>query len=408
MFYLLYIEETGKFFILKLKGQIIMSKYNHIESALIHGGIYGDKFTGSVNVPIYQTSTYEQEALGKNKGWEYSRTGNPTRAALEALIAELEGGTNGFAFGSGMAAITAVLSLFQTGDRVIISSNVYGGTFRVLDKVFNNFGILYSIEDTTDLKTLDTKITDDVKAILIESPANPLLTITDIEGIAKLAKKHNILSIVDNTFMTPYIQRPIEFGVDIVVHSATKYLGGHSDVVAGLVVVNNKELAEKIAFIQNSTGGVLGPFDSFLLIKGIKTLGVRMDRHVCNAEKAAEFLKNNKAVKKVYYPGLKDAQGYEINKRQAKNGGAMISFELYENYDIKKFFSSLQLVSLAESLGGVESLVDHPASMTHASIPYETRQKIGITDGLIRLSIGIENIDDILEDLQQAIDESED
>lgn len=385
-----------------------MSKYNHIESALIHGGIYGDKFTGSVNVPIYQTSTYEQEALGKNKGWEYSRTGNPTRAALEALIAELEGGTNGFAFGSGMAAITAVLSLFQTGDRVIISSNVYGGTFRVLDKVFNNFGILYSIEDTTDLKTLDTKITDDVKAILIESPANPLLTITDIEGIAKLAKKHNILSIVDNTFMTPYIQRPIEFGVDIVVHSATKYLGGHSDVVAGLVVVNNKELAEKIAFIQNSTGGVLGPFDSFLLIKGIKTLGVRMDRHVYNAEKAAEFLKNNKAVKKVYYPGLKDAQGYEINKRQAKNGGAMISFELYENYDIKKFFSSLQLVSLAESLGGVESLVDHPASMTHASIPYETRQKIGITDGLIRLSIGIENIDDILEDLQQAIDESED
>lgn len=385
-----------------------MSKYNHIESALIHGGIYGDKFTGSVNVPIYQTSTYEQEALGKNKGWEYSRTGNPTRAALEALIAELEGGTNGFAFGSGMAAITAVLSLFQTGDRVIISSNVYGGTFRVLDKVFNNFGILYSIEDTTDLKTLDTKITDDVKAILIESPANPLLTITDIEGIAKLAKKHNILSIVDNTFMTPYIQRPIEFGVDIVVHSATKYLGGHSDVVAGLVVVNNKEFAEKIAFIQNSTGGVLGPFDSFLLIKGIKTLGVRMDRHVYNAEKAAEFLKNNKAVKKVYYPGLKDAQGYEINKRQAKNGGAMISFELYENYDIKKFFSSLQLVSLAESLGGVESLVDHPASMTHASIPYETRQKIGITDGLIRLSIGIENIDDILEDLQQAIDESED
>lgn len=234
-----------------------------------------------------------------------------------------------------------------------------------------------------------------------------MLTITDIKGVADLAKKHNILSIVDNTFMTPYLQRPLELGVDIVVHSATKYLGGHSDVVSGLVVVNDEKLAERIAFIQNSTGGVLGPFDSFLLIRGIKTLGVRMDRHVSNAEKAVEFLQNHNAVKKVYYPGLKDAQGYEINKKQAKNGGAMISFELYENYDIKKFFSSLKLIALAESLGGVESLVCHPASMTHASIPYETRQKIGITDGLIRLSIGIENIDDLIDDLKQAIEESE-
>lgn len=385
-----------------------MGNYKEIDSALIHGGIYGDKQTGAVNVPIYQTSTYEQEGLGQNKGYEYSRTGNPTRAALEALIAELEGGIAGFAFASGMAAITAVLSLFQTGDKIIISSNVYGGTFRVLDKVFNHFGITYAIEDTTDIPALDKKITPDVKAILVESPANPLLTVTDLKAVAELAQKHGILSIVDNTFMTPYLQRPIALGVDIVVHSATKYLGGHSDLVAGLVVVNNKELAERLAFIQNSTGGVLQPFDSFLLIRGIKTLGVRLDRHVENAEKAAEFLKNHEAVKKVYYPGLPDAQGYEITKKQAKNGGAMISFELYENYDIKTFFRSLKLVALAESLGGVESLVCHPASMTHASIPYETRQKIGITDGLIRLSIGIENISDILEDLDQAIAESRD
>ncbi len=384
-----------------------MSNYKKIESALIHGGIYGDEFTKAVNVPIYQTSTYEQSGIGEEPKWEYSRTGNPTRAALEALIAELEHGSAGFAFASGMAAITAVLSLFSTGDRILISSNVYGGTFRVLDKVFNHFGISYSIEDTTDIKGLEDKITDDVRAILVESPANPLLTVTDLGAVSRLAAKHGILSIVDNTFMTPYLQRPLELGADIVIHSATKYLGGHSDVVAGLVAVNDDRLAQHLAFIQNSTGGVLGPFDSFLLIRGIKTLGVRLDRHVENAQKAAEYLSSHKAVKKVYYPGLPDAQGYEINKKQAKNGGAMISFELYENYNIKKFFSSLKLVALAESLGGVESLVCHPASMTHASIPYEVRQKVGITDGLIRLSVGIENIDDILEDIAQAIAESE-
>ena len=380
--------------------------YKSIESALIHGGIYGDETTGAVNVPIYQTSTYEQQGIGQNKGWEYSRTGNPTRAALEALIAELEGGSHGFAFGSGMAALTAVLSLFKSGDKIVISSNVYGGTFRVLDKIFKNFNITYSIEDTTNLETLDSKITPDVKAILIETPANPLLTITDLRGVADIAKKHGILSIVDNTFMTPYLQRPIESGIDIVVHSATKYLGGHSDVVAGLAVVHDKLLAERLAFIQNATGGVLGPFDSFLLIRGIKTLGVRLDRHTENALKIAKWLKTHDAVKKVYYPGLEDAQGYEINKKQAKNGGAMISFELKENYDFKKFFSSLGLIALAESLGGVESLACHPASMTHASIPREIREKVGITDGLIRLSVGIESADDLIEDLKQAIDKS--
>ena len=381
-----------------------MKSYERIESAVIHGGIYGDEKTGAVNTPIYQTSTYEQEGIGKNKGWEYSRTGNPTRAALEELIAELEGGKAGFAFASGMAALTAVISLFKTGDKIIISSNVYGGTFRVLDKIFKNFGITYSIEDTTNLDTLETKITSDVKAILVESPANPLLTITDLEGIATIAKRNGILSIVDNTFMTPYLQRPIEKGIDIVVHSATKYLGGHSDVVAGLVVVNDDALEAKLAFIQNATGGVLAPFDAFLLIRGIKTLSVRLDRHVENAEKIADWLSQNGAIKKIYYPGLPSAQGYEINKKQAKNGGAMISFELKEDYDFKKFFASLHLIALAESLGGVESLACHPASMTHASIPREIREKVGITDGLIRLSVGIEAAEDLIADLAQAIE----
>lgn len=384
-----------------------MAQYRHIESALIHGGIYGDPRTGAVNVPIYQTSTYEQLELGKHRGYEYSRTGNPTREALEALIAELEGGAAGFAFASGMAAITAVFSLLKSGDKVILSSNVYGGTFRVLDKVFRNFGLTYSLEDTTDLDALDKAITPDVKAILVESPANPLLTITDLRGIADLAKRRGILSIVDNTFMTPCLQRPIELGANIVVHSATKYLGGHSDLVAGLVVVDSQELAERIAFLQNATGGILQPFDAFLLIRGIKTLGVRMDRHVENAVAAAEFLTTHPAVTKVYYPGLPGAQGHAIHQAQAKNGGAMLSFELDDKHDIRKFFSSLKLIALAESLGGVESLVCHPASMTHASIPYETRQKVGITEGLIRLSVGIEHTQDLLDDLAQAIQESE-
>ena len=384
-----------------------MSDYTNIESALIHGGISKDKLTGAVNVPIYQTSTYERHGLEDDVGWEYSRTGNPTRAALEKLIAELEGGTAGFAFGSGMAAITAVLSLLSAGDRVIISSNVYGGTFRVLDKVFRNFNINYSIEDTTDLESLESKFSPEVKAVLIESPANPLLTVTDIAKVSEIARRHGALSVVDNTFMTPYLQRPIELGADIVIHSATKYLGGHSDTVAGLVVVNDDALAERLAFLQNSTGGVLGPFDSFLLIRGIKTLAVRMDRHVANAEKAAEFLRHHPAVKRAYYPGLPDAQGYEITKRQAKNGGAMISFELSKGYDIRRFFRSLHVIALAESLGGVESLVCHPASMTHAAIPKEVRDQVGITEGLIRLSVGIEHIDDLLRDLENAIIESE-
>lgn len=281
-----------------------MKNYEYIESALVHGGIYGDERTGAVNTPVYQTSTYMQDGLGKNRGYEYSRTGNPTREALESLIAELEGGRAGFAFASGMAATTAVLSLFQSGDKIVISSNVYGGTFRVLDKIFQRFGFQYAIADTTDLDAFEEALTPEVKAVLIESPANPLLTVTDISAIAKIAKRKGALLIVDNTFMTPYLQRPLEHGADIVLHSATKYLGGHSDLIAGLAVVKTKELAERLHFVQNATGGVLQPFDSFLLIRSIKTLSVRMDRHVRNAVELARFLREHKAVKAVYYPGF--------------------------------------------------------------------------------------------------------
>lgn len=380
-----------------------MNKNTSIDTKLIHGGLYGDELTGSVNVPIYQTATYEQEIPGVHKGYEYSRTGNPTRAALEALIAELENGKAGFAFASGLAAVTAVLSLFRTGDNLVLSDNVYGGTFRVLEKVFQNFGIGFRLVDTTDLEAVEAAVDDTVKAIYIETPTNPLLGITDIRAVADIARRNHMLSIVDNTFFTPYLQRPIDLGVDIVIHSATKYLGGHSDLVAGLVVVKDSVLAERLAFIQNATGGILQPFDSFLLIRGIKTLGVRLDRHVENAEKLADYLVRCPDVKKVYYPGLASHPGYEVNRKQAKNGGAMISFELTEGHDVELFFRSLGLISLAESLGGVESLVCHPASMTHAAIPKKIRDKVGITEELIRLSVGIEKEEELQADLEQAI-----
>lgn len=376
-------------------------------TSLIHGGVHEDGGTGSVNVPIYQTSTYAQENIGGTPKWEYSRTGNPTRAALESLIADLEHGTAGFAFASGLAAETAVLSLFESGDHILLSENVYGGTFRLIDKVFKHFGITFSLADTTNPEAFAAAFTPKTKAILIESPANPLLTVTDIEATAKIAHEHGATVIVDNTFMTPYLQRPLDLGADIVLHSATKYLGGHSDLVAGLVVVKDAALAERLAFIQNSTGGVLAPFDSFLLIRGIRTLAVRMDRHTENAEKIARHLAAHPAVKKVYYPGLETAQGHDVQKKQAKNGGAMVSFELAPDRDIRKFFPALHVVTLAESLGGVESLVCHPATMTHAAIPKETREAVGITDGLIRLSVGIEDADDLIRDIDAAIKGSE-
>ena len=381
-----------------------------IESLLVHGGIDGDEFTGAVNVPIYQTSTYKQAGLGDYK-YEYSRTGNPTREALEKTIATLENGVGGLAFGSGMAAITAVLSLFKSGDKIIIPNNLYGGTFRVVDKVFKNFNINYEIVDISRLSEVrevleDNKNNTPIKAILIETPTNPLMDITDIEEVSILAKEFGALTVVDNTFMSPYLQRPLDFGADVVVHSATKYLGGHSNVVAGLIVVNDQELLEKLHFIQNSTGGVLGPFDSFILLQGIKTLGVRLDRHIENASKIAEFLLNSNYVSKIYYPGLKDSKGYEIQKKQASGFGGMISFAVADNVDYKKFVKSLKLITLAESLGGVESLICHPATMTHAAIPYEIRQKVGIVDNLLRLSVGIENVDDLIDDLNNAFKES--
>ncbi len=374
-----------------------------IDSLLIHGGIDGDETTGAVNVPVYQTSTYKQDGLGKDRGWEYSRTGNPTRAALEKLIADLEQGEYGLAFASGLAAINTVLSLFKRGDRLLVSDNIYGGTFRILDNVFKNFDITYEIVDTSDEAAVEAAIDDTVKAVYIETPANPLLTVTDIEAVSKIAHRHDKLVIVDNTFLTPYLQRPLTLGADIVIHSGTKYLGGHSDTISGLVAVKDKAIADRLYYLQNAIGGVLAPWDSFLMIRGIKTLGVRMDRHVANAGKIAEWLVGSGYVSKVYYPGLKTDPGYEIQKKQADGAGAMISFVLDPKYDYKKFYESLKLITLAESLGGVESLVCHPATMTHAAIPREIRQEVGIVDELIRFSVGIEDADDLIADLEQAI-----
>ena len=369
------------------------------DTLLIHGGIDGDPTTGAVSTPIYQTSTYRQRALGELTGkYEYSRTGNPTREALETLIAQMESGVAGFAFASGMAATTAALLLFKTGDRLLLSSNVYGGTFRVLDKVFKPFGLSYEIVDLRDLAAVEGAFSSEVKGIIAESPTNPLLEVTDIAAVAAIARAHGALTIVDNTFLTPYLQRPIELGADIVLHSGTKYLGGHSDVIAGFAVVNTKDLAERLHFIQNATGGVLGPHDSWLLIRSIKTLGVRMDRHLENARYIVDHLRNHPAVERVYYPDN------EVNARQAAGPGAMVSFVLKDGYDVPTFFRSVELITLGESLGGVESLLTHPASMTHAAIPVEIRRKVGIVDSLARLSVGLEAKEDIAADLDRAIE----
>jgi cystathionine beta-lyase len=375
-----------------------------MESLVIHGGIDGDDYTGAVNVPIYQTSTYKQEELGKTRGYEYSRTGNPTRHALEKLIADLEEGIEGFAFASGMAAISAVLSLFRTGDHILLAGNVYGGTYRILNKVFDHFGIQNALVDAGDLKQLDAAFADNTKALLLESPANPLMSVVDLQAAAGVAHRHGALVIVDNTFMTPYLQKPLNLGADIVIHSATKYLGGHSDLIAGLAVVRDEAIARQLAFIQNATGGILQPFDSFLLIRGIKTLAIRMQRHSENALLVAKHLRSHPASKRVYYPGLKKDPGYEVQSRQALTGGGMVSFDLQDGYDIDTFFSSLKMITLAESLGGVESLACYPVTMTHASIPENIRRSMGITDRLIRLSIGIEHHEDILADLDQALE----
>ncbi|MGG0716396.1 bifunctional cystathionine gamma-lyase/homocysteine desulfhydrase [Robertmurraya massiliosenegalensis] len=374
------------------------------KTKLIHGGISGDPATGAVSVPIYQVSTYKQEGVGGHKGFEYSRTGNPTRHALEELIKDIEGGHAGFAFGSGMAAITAVMMLFNSGDHVVLTDDVYGGTYRVISKVLNRFGIEATFVDTSNLEEIEKAIKENTKAIYIETPTNPLLKITDIREASNLAQKHNLLTIVDNTFSTPYWQNPIELGADMALHSATKYIGGHSDVVAGLVVVNNEKLAEDLHFVQNSTGGVLGPQDSWLLMRGIKTLGIRMEETEANTKEIVEFLENHSQVKKVFYPGLPTHPNHEIAKSQARGFGGMVSFDVGSEKNADELLKKVKYFTLAESLGAVESLISVPARMTHASIPKERRDELGITDGLVRISVGLEDVEDLIEDLKQGLE----
>ncbi|OOE13712.1 bifunctional cystathionine gamma-lyase/homocysteine desulfhydrase [Fictibacillus arsenicus] len=373
------------------------------KTQLIHGGIPSDKNTGAVVYPIYQVSTYKQDDVGVHKGFEYSRTGNPTRHALEELIKDLEGGKRGFAFGSGMAAITAVMMLFDSGDHVILTDDVYGGTYRVMSKVLNRLGIESTFVDTTDINQIEAALKPNTKALYVETPTNPLLKVTDIEAAAKWARSKNLLFMVDNTFNTPYWQNPIELGADIVLHSATKYIGGHSDVVAGLVVVNDDKLGEDLHFVQNSTGGVLGPQDSWLLIRGIKTLGLRMEAHESNTKKIVEFLKGHPSVEKIYYPGLEDHPQHDIAKKQSGGFGGMVSFDVGSEKNADALLKKVKYFTLAESLGAVESLISVPARMTHASIPADRRAELGITDGLVRISVGIEDAEDLIEDLKNAL-----
>ena len=372
------------------------------ETKLIHGGISTDENTGAVSVPIYQTSTFKQEKVGQPGEFEYSRSGNPTRLALEKLIAELEEGVRGFAFASGLAGIHGVLSLFEPGDHIIMADDVYGGTFRLFDRIMSKQQLTYSVVDTSQEDSVRKVITDQTKALFLETPSNPLLKITDIAYQASVAREKGIIVIVDNTFATPYFQKPLSLGADIVLHSGTKYLGGHSDVVSGLVIAKTEKLAEKIAFNQNAIGGVLGPHDSWLVQRSIKTLGIRMEAHQKNAQIIAEYLGNHPDVGKVYFPGLVTHPNHDIAKKQMSGFSGMISFELKAEERTNTFVEGLRLFTLGESLGGVESLVEVPAIMTHASMTKAAREQAGIKDGLIRLSVGIEHIEDLLADLDQA------
>lgn len=373
------------------------------QTTYIHGGISHDEATGSVNVPIHQTSTYKQEKVGVHKGFEYSRTGNPTRLALEELIAEMEGGVRGLAFASGSAGTHTIFSLFSKGDHIIVGDDVYGGTYRLINKVLKRFGLEFTIVDTSDAANVKEAVRPESKAVFLETPTNPLLKVTDIHAVSEVAKAHDLVTIVDNTFATPHHQRPLTLGADIVLHSASKYLGGHSDVVAGLVTTNDEAIAEELAFLQNAIGGILGPFDSWIVQRGIKTLGVRMDAHEANAKKIVEFLENNELVSKVYYPGLESHPNHEVAKKQTDGFGGMVSFELNEGLSAKEFVEALEVITLAESLGAVESLIEIPALMTHGSIPKEEREKVGIKDELVRLSVGLENSDDLIADLEKGL-----
>ncbi|SUM61507.1 cystathionine gamma-synthase [Staphylococcus saprophyticus] len=374
------------------------------KTQLIHGGQTTDPYTGAVTTPIYQTSTYMQDGIGDmRQGYEYSRSANPTRSALEGLIADLEQGESGFAFGSGMAAISAVIMLLDKGDHLLINSDVYGGTYRALTKVFNRFGIDAEFIDTTNIEVVEQYIKPETKMLYIETPSNPLLRITDIKKSAEIAKKHHLISVVDNTFMTPYFQNPLTLGIDIVLHSATKYIGGHSDVVAGLVATSDAELAERLGFIQNSTGGVLGPQDSYLLIRGIKTLGLRMEQVQRNTLAIIDMLQQHSAVKQVFHPSISDHLNHDIHEAQSEGHTGVVAFEVADIESAKKVISESHYFTLAESLGAVESLISVPALMTHASIPKDIREKEGIADGLVRLSVGIEDTKDLVEDLEQSL-----
>ncbi len=372
---------------------------------VIHGGQIKEKAYGAVMPPIYQTSTYAQASPGEHKGYEYSRTQNPTRHALERSIASLENAKYGLAFSSGLSAIDAIMKLFKSGDEIISTNDLYGGSYRLFNKIYKKFGLKFIFTDLRDLSNVENLINDKTKLIWVETPTNPMINVIDIKGLSDICKSNNILLGVDNTFSTPYLQKPIDLGADIVMHSATKFLAGHSDVILGLLAVSNNELAEKLYFIQNSSGAICGPMDSFLTLRGIKTLHVRMDRHCENASKIAEFLDGHASVDKLYWPGLKQHRNHDVATRQMKNFGGMISFTVKNgNFEkVKKITSNFKVFTLAESLGGVESLVNHPATMTHASIPKEERDKTGIVDSLIRLSVGIEDVKDLIDDLEQAI-----
>jgi len=372
----------------------------------IHGGQEHDKAYGAVMPPIYQTSTYAQTTPGGHKGFEYSRTHNPTRHALENAFASIESGSRGLAFSSGMGAIDAVIKLLNPGDEVISTNDLYGGTYRLFTKIYERFGIKFHFIGMEQADAIEQYINDNTKLIWVETPTNPMLNIIDIKAMASIAKKHNILLGVDNTFATPYLQQPLTLGADIVMHSATKYLGGHSDVVMGALVVKDEELGEQLAFIQNSSGAVPGPQDSFLMLRGIKTLHVRMQRHCENGAAVANYLKNHPKIEKVYWPGFEDHPNHEIAKTQMNDFGGMMSFITKGNSFEKaiKMVENMKVFTLAESLGGVESLSGHPASMTHASIPKEEREKSGVVDSLIRLSVGIEDEEDLIKDLEKALE----
>jgi cystathionine gamma-lyase/cystathionine beta-lyase/cystathionine gamma-lyase/homocysteine desulfhydrase len=369
----------------------------------IHAGNDPDQATGAVTVPIYQTATYAQDGLGRHRGYEYARTGNPTRSALEKNLAALEGGKHGFCFASGMAAIDATLKLLKSGDHVVLSNNTYGGTFRLFDKVLSNYGIQFDLIDISDVNLVEAAIKPNTKMLFLETPTNPVMIVSDLQATAEIAHRFGARVVCDNTFMSPYLQRPLDFGVDIVVHSTTKYLNGHSDSVGGAVILNDDKDAEWIGFVQNSAGAILSPFDSWLVLRGTKTLALRMDQHDKTGRAVAAFLEEHPKVQRVYYPGLASHPQHELAKRQQKGFGGMVSFETGSLANARIVLESVKLCTLAESLGGVETLISHPATMTHASVNAETRERLGITDGLVRISVGVEDTEDIIADIDQAL-----